>query len=200
MALYRRHHHTHAPWDYDEYSNYQTFSCRYPDDTEGIVHVYNNIHSSSVEDVEKRKNVLFFLDRFTRDAQKYCNSRGKRIPPTWQLFTRTNHTFFELPLHRDFKGVNKPKNVHDCALATDAIGPDGTLRAHERYVMMTLPSKVSELESLYGHEIAHTFCNHVRFREDDHHGDNPWDFPACEKQFKSIMHALDFRNRLVNET
>ena len=53
------------------------------------------------------------------------------------------------------------------------------------------------LYDLYCHEIAHTLCNHVQFRVDDHHGKSKMDFPYNEQLVKTISTELKLMNHLV---
>ena len=178
----------HASWDFDEYSNYKVYSKRLNCTEESIVHVRIG------ETCDKHARILFFLDSFTREAQALCKNSPD---PCRQLFSVTKHTFYELPYNRDFNGVNKPKNVHECVFANNvSIGADNILRAHERYVMIVIPPNANAMAKLYAHEIAHTFANHVQFRPDDHHGTNAWDFPQVEQDFKQIMEYLNFKTRI----
>ena len=179
----------HESWDFDEYTDYEVYTKK----------TCNNeiiVHSRSGMNAEKHAMLLFALDAFTRKAQTYCSTS---MDPCRRLFSLTKHVFFELPPNRSFNGVNKPKNVHECVLKAHqvSIGKDTILRAHERFVMIVLPPTIEELERLYAHEIAHTFANHVRFRPDDHHGKNPWDFPQCERDFKTIVNELNFRSYIL---
>ena len=82
--------------------------------------------------------------------------------------------------------------MHECENATENIGPDEKLRAHTRHVMIIIPDDVVEMFDLYCHEIAHTLCNHVQFRPDDHHGDTEQDFPYNQKLVRKYAEELNF--------
>ena len=92
-----------------------------------------------------------------------------------------NHLLSEMQLGTIFNGLNKPRNLY----YTDkpSIGPDGSYRASYRHIFLTLREKDNNFKSwdkimkLVIHEITHTMCNHIRWREDDH----GLDFKHAEK-------------------
>jgi hypothetical protein len=184
------HPNVHGNWDYNEYDKYHTHSIRLGEDVEATVHFKRNSDTAQFDESTAHIiRTLHFLDAMTRQAQTYCKQHLNECPNS-SLFASTKHVFYELPTSLAFNGVNKPKNVHDCALANGVnIGKDGTLRSHERYVMVEVASKSPrDLKALFVHEIAHTFCNHVLFRHDDH-GE---DFQNFERHFLQILDKLGY--------
>jgi hypothetical protein len=71
----------------------------------------------------------------------------------------------EMPHNTNFNGLNKPKMRY---LDNDSppIGKDKQLRALYRDIFIDLDSR--KLKELIIHELAHSMCNHVNWRPDDH--------------------------------
>jgi len=168
---------SHRHWDIDEYNN-RPYSYVDNDGSEQIVFL---MEGSTVN-----KDVLIFLNEITNIAQKECRYA---TDPNLKLFSSTKHFFYEISNIHGFEGLNKPKNVHECLKAKEQIGTDGTLRAHERYVMLALQGKNrKQIKELYIHEIAHTLANHVLFRPDDHRED----FLICQQKFSEVLDSIGF--------
>lgn len=182
----------HHEWDFNEYDGYVSYARMY-NRRERIVSVRNADRSV----MDRKANLLFFLDQMTLLAQKHLLPKATHDRNV-DVFLKINHSFYELPynLRLKFRGVNKPKNVHECHLANGvAVGTDGTLRSHERYVFLILPDNNDDFTDLtndYVHEIAHSLANHVLFRTDDHHED----FVACQEMFAKVLKQLNFSKRL----
>jgi hypothetical protein len=71
-----------------------------------------------------------------------------------------------------FYGLNKPRSLY---ISTKSpIGKDKKWRASYRHIFITLRNKngnfndINTIMKLVIHEIAHTMCNHVTWRDDDH--------------------------------
>jgi hypothetical protein len=72
-----------------------------------------------------------------------------------------------------FKGINKPKGVH--VTNEHPVGKDNNLRAKKRVIFVELRNintgnwiPMDKVVDTLVHELAHTYCNHVVWREDDH--------------------------------
>jgi hypothetical protein len=82
----------------------------------------------------------------------------------------------EMQIGTMFDGMNKPKEVK-LNKYLPKVGADGKLKASYRVIFFQLRhpddkiKKFNELFRLVMHEIAHTGCNHVRWRDDDHGDD-----------------------------
>jgi hypothetical protein len=195
----------HEIWDYNEYA-YVSYVRKASENAERFVFVrpQGDRHRQG-----SAARVLFFLDDRTRVSQRTARGYAgkKKDAVAMHHFASVEHTFYELEPFLRFQGLNKPKNVHECALANgNGIGPDGTLRAHERYLMICVSGLVEAMESgreenvrtaalhlydLLAHELAHTMANHVMFRENDH-GDF---FVQCEQRVKGLLgNPNDFAN------
>jgi hypothetical protein len=188
--------HERPIWDFSEHDNYVPYHIIHKDTTQPEKFVYvKNIIDTNRRELHGR--ILCFLDVFTRHVQHYIKTSGLyKKNKCLDLFMKTKHTFYELYRNIAFKGVNKPIEVHHCRHAKDNIGKDHKLRAHSRNVMIVVQENVNDMYDLYCHEIAHTLCNHVQFRPDDHHGDTEVDFPHNEKLFQSLVDELNFREQL----
>ena len=112
--------------------------------------------------------------------------------PGINIFLNTPHRFMEID-SCIFNGLNKPKDIYykeNCL----PVGKDGKHRASYRIVMLNLDD-LSYLPTLVIHELAHTFCNHVFFRRDDHGSD----FKKYESFVKYSMDtATGFSETFVN--
>ena len=79
----------------------------------------------------------------------------------------------EMQTGTQFEGLNKPKNIHYNKYLP-SVGKDKLLKANYRRVFLKLRYSNGKLKDfndlipLIIHEIAHTGCNHVRWRDDDH--------------------------------
>lgn len=93
------------------------------------------------------------------------------------LFIITPCTIQEIPPNRTFNGLNKPKYI------VKLVEPDGlefrdkediNIRAGLRHILLTIQDKGNldswkNIKSLLLHELAHTMCNHVTYREEGNH-------------------------------
>jgi hypothetical protein len=84
-----------------------------------------------------------------------------------------------------FAGLNMPKNRY-ISVDSDEIGKDGKLRCEYRDVFLDS----SEIDKrLVLHELSHTFANHVRYYDDNHHAD----FKECEDILKEVDRQLHLK-------
>ena len=95
-----------------------------------------------------------------------------------------NYYLSEMQLNTDFDGLNKPRNIH--LTSKQVVGKDGKLRAKYRHIFIILRNNTGKFNNfndtlhLLIHELAHTMCNHVKWRDDDHGAD----FKNAEKLIK----------------
>jgi hypothetical protein len=152
-----------------------------------LLQSYNNKNYKILENNTKvtplkRLKLLDFFNSTTLALQAFLRHHGSHLIdlsfsdriwyPGIRIFCATPHQFQEINGNA-FYGLNKPKEVHDLGTSTLPFGKDGTLRAKWRNVMINLTEYRygQPLSDLYVHEIAHTFCNHVTYRENDHNED-----------------------------
>jgi len=126
------------------------------------------------KDAKKASNLLYKIDLkilLLFEKLKYVNV------PEIQLLIKTPFSLQEMQKIKDqgsikFEGLNKPKNI--IRTKEIKIGPDGSLRAKNRIIFLTLRDsndKIKNIKQLYSlicHELTHTALNHVRWRNDDH--------------------------------
>lgn len=86
---------------------------------------------------------------------------------------RSRYLLSEIPAGTKFSGINKPKQRY-VDYNSPKIGKDGHRRASYRDIFLDLKLSDKKLRELIIHELAHTMCNHVTFRPDDHHADFKW--------------------------
>ena len=97
-----------------------------------------------------------------------------------------NYLLHEIPDDVEFVGLNKPRMRY---LSDEApVGPDKSIRAKYREVYLKLHVSKKELYNLILHELSHTGCNHVNWRDDDHGSD----FKAFENYLKYIAKNIKF--------
>lgn len=82
----------------------------------------------------------------------------------------------EMQMGTEFDGMNKPKNVKKNDYLP-SVGKDKLLKAEYRIVFLNLRKPdlkiktLKELIPLIIHEIAHTGCNHVTWKDNNHYKD-----------------------------
>lgn len=97
-----------------------------------------------------------------------------------------NYKLSEMQIGTMFNGLNKPRNIYTSNKPN--VGHDKNLRAKNRHIFLTLRRQDGKFKSnksiidLFIHEIAHTMCNHVTWKDDDHGKD----FQKYEKILKDI--------------
>jgi hypothetical protein len=105
------------------------------------------------------------------------------------IFLNTPYTIQELSKNSYYNGLNKPKNIQwkkkDCPYNTML---DNNFLASYRLIMLKIREKngmlipwkgIEGVKSLILHELAHTCCNHVTYREEGNHKKE--DFEKCNK-------------------
>jgi hypothetical protein len=106
-------------------------------------------------------NIDLFLD--IHEESEFVNNHRcfkKRIPYGSTSFFLLS----QIPPNKGFDGMNKPKERY---ISNEPyIGPDQNLRANYRDIFLNLNNV--NIKKLLIHELAHTFCNHVQWRPDDH--------------------------------
>lgn len=90
------------------------------------------------------------------------------------LLMNTPYTLQEIPKQSMFEGLNKPKGVYfkKCNLNTIM---DNEYLASRRHIMLKLRTEQGQLlswksmKNLILHELSHTMCNHVIYRDSGNH-------------------------------
>jgi len=131
------------------------------------------LQNSNKYNQETRNNIQLFLEIHQPNSMKTVFEK------------KYFYLLSEIPKeNRDFEGLNKPRGRFLCRDAI-SIGPDKNLRASYKDIFLTLSLDKKKYKELVLHELAHTGCNHIIWRDDDHNGD-----------FKNFYRILD---RLANE-
>lgn len=124
----------------------------------------------------------------------------KHVPPLFQNKVQidgysSKYLISDIPLPRkgegkfpDFLGLCKPKMRY---YSTDPhVGPDKNIRAFYKDIFLVPNLNGKELYDLVIHELAHTGCNHVQWRPEDHGAD----FQRFEKLLKNAAKKTGFYN------
>jgi hypothetical protein len=115
------------------------------------------------------KQVVLFLE---------IHGNGNTVPKKYF------YLLWEIPTGSVFEGLNLPRARF---LSSDvAIGPDKNLRASYKEVYLTVSLSPKKYKELVLHELAHTGCNHVRWRDDDHKEDFNEFYGFLERHSNSI--------------
>jgi hypothetical protein len=179
-------------WDFDENKNYVEYKLcgekfkvlkRYPDSLRAAI-LLSNI-----------KNFMIVLITSIGNKEPIPAKLVDRISVL--LSTRFHVQEIQLDTPEEpvkFEGLNKPKNI----ISTNevGVGPDGKLRAKNRLIFLKLrwnSGKLKNLDQLYNliiHELTHTACNHVTYREAGNHAE---DFKECEKYLREVKKKIKYR-------
>ena len=156
-------------WDFDENVNYTTVNIqgknykvinKFPDYYSAAL-ILNHIH-----------NIIIQICIYLKINYYKYSKNDQIIIDCFCHIHPNNYLLSEMQLGTNFYGLNKPKNLYNSNKSP--IGKDKTLRASYRHVFLTLRNnngKFNDKEKIMKlviHEIAHTMCNHVTWRDDDH--------------------------------
>ena len=175
-------------WDFDESDNY-------------IQIVYNNNNYKVLKRHQDYKRTVQILNEIRTIILKICQYlevnkysyseiEQQRIN-CFLLIHPYNYLLSEMQIDTQFDGLNKPKNLYK---SNNKLGEDKYLRASYRDVFLRLRNNNGQFRSnqsiidLVIHEITHTMCNHVTWR-DDNHGK---DFTDSENLLKNVVLKLNF--------
>lgn len=154
--------------------------------------IYTNIKSSGRDEIKRK--VIKCLDLMTQYVYTLKNVMLKNKEICIQescyneaaVFIATPCILQEIPSQKKFEGINKPKNIVSFYNG-DRFKRDNNYRAGYRLIMLRLRNdngsmriwedtskkiKKSDIKSLLLHELSHTMCNHVTYREDENHDDD----------------------------
>ena len=173
-------------WDFDESDNY-------------IQIVYNNNNYKVLKRHKDYKTVVQILNEIRTiilkicqylEVNKYAYSEIEQQRINCFLLIHPNsYLLSEMQLGTQFDGLNKPKKLYK---SNHPIGEDEYLRAEYRDVFLRLRNQNGRFRTrksiidLVIHEITHTMCNHVTWR-DDNHGK---DFTDSENLLKNVFRKM----------
>ena len=172
-------------WDFDEYTNYISI----------------NINGNEYKVLDKQDSyeaavLLYYIDMFIAsrivNLSQSIHKFPKKVKNGLDIFLNTPYYCQEMQINTKlfpvpFEGLNKPKNIRHYK-DSPSVGADKKLRAEHRAIFFKLRynngnlKPFSKLKPLVLHEITHTACNHVKWRDDDHNKD----FQEYEKILKSL--------------
>lgn len=120
------------------------------------------------------------------------------------LLIITPCTIQEMTRNYKFDGLNKPKNIVKLK-QFDGLNfkEDSELRAGIRHIMLTICEKGKirpweKIKKLLLHELAHTMCNHVTYREKDNHLEDFHMYEDFLKKFTSTNYELTRYEQTIN--
>lgn len=165
-------------WDFPE-------DCYRVYHRDGFPYKVLNTHNNKVS-----KNVANKLHKFRKineDVIKKNMGTMYKTPET-DLYLKTEYLLSEMKPNTGFDGLNKPRELVETQ--EPPIGKDGRLRASWKDIFLTINPYSPEISSkemdLFIHELAHTGCNHITWRDDDHGQDFKnfenilWDCLTCQ--------------------
>lgn len=121
------------------------------------------------------------------------------------LFVMTPHTVQEMPKGSGYHGLNKPKCVvfyHD-EPGVKFGNKDNHLRAGYKHVLLEVCNDSNDkfktfrsIKDLLMHELSHTLCNHVSYRDE---GNHLKDFDDAEKFLTTFVSKHDMLKKLEEQ-
>ncbi len=154
-------------WDFDENKNYVSYKYN------------NNVYKVlNYKDSYKAAQLLIIAKKYINDLLRSINRIPKNLVPGIHVLLTTPFHVQEMQESTtkdpvNFIGLNKPKDVINTQ--EEPVGPDKSLRAKKRLIFLTLRDArgnvltLDKIKPLIIHEITHTACNHVTFREKGNH-------------------------------
>jgi len=170
-------------WDFDEQKNYIIVNIQGRDYK--VINRFPNYYRAA-EYLNYIYNVIVLICLYLR-VNYYSHKYSDQDRITIDCFLKIhpyNFKLSEMQLDNQFNGLNKPREVYNTN--EPLLGPDGSLRAKWRHIFITLRKSNSQFKNnksimdLVIHELSHTMCNHIRWRDDDH----GQDFQRAEKILK----------------
>jgi hypothetical protein len=159
-------------WDFDEDINYTL--VRYKDSQFKVLNAPNKKTAAKL--LYQSRLFINTLSYLVKVNLNNVKAHLKEMSIVFLSIHPNNYDLQEMQVGTRFEGLNKPKNIHYNKYLP-SLGKDKLLKANNRRVFLKLRhangklKDFKELIPLIIHEIAHTGCNHVRWRDDDHGSD-----------------------------
>ena len=156
-------------WDFDEHKNYKTININ--GNNFKVIYKYRNYYDAAIILNEIHKIIVEICLYFKINYSNYSDN-DKILIDCFIDIHPTRYLLSEMQLKTDFYGLNKPKSLY--ISTKPSIGKDKKWRASYRHVFITLRdsngnfNNMNTIMKLVIHEISHTMCNHVTWRDDDH--------------------------------
>jgi hypothetical protein len=162
---------------------------------------FGNIYKIRNENLnnERALYLLGYIEQYVNIIKKdmlmhegYCHT--KKCINESILFVITPFSLQEIPKNTKFEGINKPLFIVYSPKDGLVFKKDNKYRAGSRHIMLTLRNEDGSLKDwkhikrLLLHELAHTMCNHVTYREA---GNHEGDFKKCEKFLKLLTNKSE---------
>jgi hypothetical protein len=191
-VVIRENERTKKKWDLEESKGFINGISPY-----GSIYKIRNIHNNNNE-------TLVYLGLIHKYIYELKNILSKNNSSEARVFVKTPHTIQEIPYNGVYEGINKPKCIVSCSNDGLQFRKDNNYRAGVRHIMLSLRTKTGKLrkweivKKLLLHELAHTMCNHITYREEGNHED---DFYNSENLLKSVgSHKLnDIEKEIMKE-
>tara|TARA_B100001094_G_scaffold193577_1_gene187498 strand:- start:780 stop:1325 length:546 start_codon:yes stop_codon:yes gene_type:complete len=174
-------------WDFNEHINYTIVNIN--GRNYKVIKKFKDYYYASLILDYIYKYILLICNYFKINYRNYSHYEQKLINCFLEIHPN-NYLLSEMQLGTPFNGLNKPKKVYTST--KENIGKDGKLRAKYRDVFLTLRNDSGKFNNekiimkLVIHEITHTMCNHVTWRNDDHGKD----FQHAEKLITSAYNKV----------
>ena len=159
-------------WDFDENLNYTTVTIQ--GKNYKVINKFQNYYEAGLYLNYIHDNIIEICNYFQINYYRYSKS-DKILIDCFLEIHPNNYLLSEMQLGTMFNGLNKPRSLS--LTNKQKNGKDENIRAGHRHVFITLRhsngkfKNINTVMKLVIHEIAHTMCNHVRWRDDDHGSD-----------------------------
>lgn len=183
--------------------------------------VYKVINGRDKTLNNKVLHYIYLLDKYLFVLKKELLENFKTLPHEIQsgaeVLIKTPHSLQEIPANNSYEGVNKPKSI---VTSLDVNGDpiddlsfalDNDVRSGCRHIMLHLRDASSSggsknklrnwnnvVKKLFIHELAHSMCNHCRYREEENHSDDfdlhegfLLDFVSSNKNLKDVEKEIN---------
>jgi hypothetical protein len=176
-------------WDFNEDKNFTTVNIH--GRNYKVLNIYHDYYTAALV-LDYIHNVIVMICYYlevNKYSKKYTDYDRKLIDCFCDIHPN-KCLLSEMQIGTDFYGLNKPKKLYISNL--EPVGKDGKVRASYRHIFLTLRNNrgqfndINVIMKLVIHEIAHTMCNHVTWRDDDHGKD----FKHAEKMIMNAYKAL----------
>ena len=128
-----------------------------------------------------------YISQLIDDLVQRCMQVGV-LSENCKLLSSTPYVVQEIEYDSGFHGINKPKGIIKSNTARKHFKLDNDLRATWRLIMLELrdpngrflswSNGTHSIKKTLLHEVAHTMCNHIRYRTKGNHQE---DFDDCER-------------------
>lgn len=160
-------------WDFDETTNYIYYLSPNDNYCYKVLDNYKD-YLKAIYILEKLRIIINEMCKFLSINFYHYSDKDKIAIKCFLDIHPNNYLLSEMQMKQMFEGLNKPRNLYSSN--DEILGSDGKDRAQYRDVFLQLRknNKFKSYDSIIKltiHEITHTMCNHIRWRDDDHGSD-----------------------------